>query len=303
VDELSGPATVIATLAVVIAAWWPVRAFVAHRVERAFAAKYPRNAEGYIIGAEPMTLNGTRRGAVLVLHGYNDSPQAMRSVAEALNAAGWTVRVPALPGHARSLREFADARASDWERASRDELDALLRQHDAVAVCGMSMGGALALLLAAENRSVRAVVALAPYLHLSRPMTLLLALGPVAAIGARYLTGGGKRSVHDPAAAAAIVAYRASTPRLLYELTTVTRHAYDALHRVTQPVLLMQSREDNRIPQRSAEAAFAEIGSADKSLEWLTGRGHVITVDYGHADLERRIVAWLKERMPSGAAD
>jgi carboxylesterase len=303
VDELSGTAWVVVALVVIMAAWWPVRAFVAHRVERAFSDKYPRNAEGYIIGAEPMTLQGTRPGAVLVLHGYNDSPQAMRSVAKALNAAGWTVRVPALPGHARSLREFANARASDWERAAREELVALLRQHDAVAVCGMSMGGALALLLAAENRSVRAVVALAPYLHLSRPMTLLLALGPVATIGARYITGGGKRSVHDPAAAAAIVAYRASTPRLLYELTKVTRHAYDALHRVTQPVLVMQSREDNRIPQRSAEAAFVEIGSADKTLEWLTGRGHVITVDYGHADLERRVVTWLDERMRGGAAD
>jgi carboxylesterase len=303
VDDLSGSATVVAAILIVIAVWWPVRAVVAHRVERAFATRYPRNSEGYIIGAEPMTLNGTRPGAVLVLHGYNDSPQAMRSVAESLNAAGWTVRVPALPGHARSLREFADARSRDWERAAREELSALQQHHDAVAVCGMSMGGALALLLAAENRSVRAVVALAPYLHLSRPMTLLLALGPVVAIGTRYLTGGGKRSVHDPAAAAAIVAYRASTPRLLYELTTVTRHAYDALRRVNQPVLLVQSREDNRIPQRSAEAAFAEIGSADKTLEWLTGRGHVITVDYGHAELERRIVDWLSQRMPNGTAD
>lgn len=296
--DLSGAAGVVAALVIIVAAWWPVRAWVARRVERAFAAKYPRNADGYIIGAEPMTLKGTRPGAVLVLHGYNDSPQAMRSVAEALHGAGWTVRVPALPGHARSLREFANARAGDWERAAREELAALRAEHEAVAVCGMSMGGALALLLAAEQPTVRAVVALAPYLHLSRPMTLLLALGPVAAIGARYLTGGSKRSVHDPAAAAAIVAYRASTPRLLYELTKVTRHAYDALHRVTQPVLLMQSREDNRIPQRSAESAFAEIGSRDKTLEWLSGRGHVITVDYGHAELERRIVAWLSERMP-----
>jgi carboxylesterase len=298
VADLSGIAGVVAALVLVTAAWWPVRAWVARRVERKFAARYPRNAEGYIIGAEPMTLQGTRPGAVLVLHGYNDSPQAMRFVAEALHAAGWTVRVPALPGHARSLREFANARARDWERAAREELRALQRDHEAVAVCGMSMGGALAFQLAAEDRSVRAVVALAPYLHLSRPMTLLLAFGPVAAIGARYLTGGSKRSVHDPAAAAAIVAYRASTPRLLYELTTVTRHAYDALHRVTQPVLVMQSREDNRIPQRSAEAAFAEIGSSDKTMEWLTGRGHVITVDFGHAELERRIVAWLGERMP-----
>jgi carboxylesterase len=297
VAELSSTANLLLGLAVIAIVWWPVRAIVAHRVERAFEARYPKNADGYIIGAEPMSLRGTRPGAVLVLHGYNDSPQAMRSVAEALHSAGWTVRVPALPGHARSLREFADARAVGWERAAREELGKLTREYEKVAVCGMSMGGALAFLLASEDQSVRAVVALAPYLHLSRPMTLLLALGPVASIGAKYVTGGGKRSVHDPAAAAAIVAYRASTPRLLLELTRVTRHAYRALSRVRQPVLLMQSREDNRIPQRSAEAAFAEIGSGDKTLEWLTGRGHVLSVDYGHTEIERRIVEWLEPHL------
>lgn len=295
---MAAPWNYILAIALVVAIWWPVRTWLAHRVESAFAAKYPRNADGYIIGAEPFALHGTREGAVLVLHGYNDSPQAMRTVAEALHRAGWSVRVPALPGHARGLRDFSRARASDWERAVREELAALKRRHSAVALCGMSMGGALSFLVASEDPSVRAVVALAPYLHLSRPMTLLLALGPVVSIGARYIRGGGKRSVHDPAAAAAIVAYRAGTPRLLYELTRVTRHAFAALPGVRQPVLVLQSREDNRIPQWSAETAFARIGSKDKEIDWLTGRGHVLTVDYGHADLERRIVEWLSARLP-----
>jgi carboxylesterase len=292
VAALAGTAVVVALLV-----WWPLRARRARRAEAEFEAKNPRDAEGYIVGAAPRLLKGTRRGAVLVLHGFNDSPQAMRPTADALHAAGWTVRVPALPGHARTLDAFARSGARDWERAAREELAVLRREFGEVAVCGMSMGGALALLLAAEDPGVKAVVALAPYLHLSRPMTLLLLLGPIATIGPRYLKGGGKRSIHDPTAAAAIVAYRASTPRLLLELMRVTHHAYAALPRVRQPVLVMQSREDNRIPQRSAAKAFEIIGSADKTIDWLTGTGHVITVDYGHADLERRVVGWLNERL------
>jgi pimeloyl-ACP methyl ester carboxylesterase len=137
----------------------------------------------------------------------------------------------------------------------------------------------------------------APYLHLSRPMEALLVFGPIAALGARYVSGGGKRSVHDPEAARRIIAYRASTPRLLYELTRITRHAYALLPRVRQPVLVLQSREDNRIPQRSAQRAFDAIGSTDKTLEWLTGTGHVITVDYGHEAMERRVGEWLETRL------
>jgi carboxylesterase len=290
--------TVVAIALVVgLLVWWPVRARRARAAELAFDARNPRNAEGFIIGAEPRLLNGSRRGAVLVLHGFNDSPQAMSSTANALHAAGWTVRVPALPGHARGIADFARARARDWEAAARTELAALLAEHEEVAVCGMSMGGALALLVAAEEKRVKAVVALAPYLHLSRPMNLLFLLGPLITLGPRYLKGGGKRSVHDPAAAAAIIAYRVSTPRLLWELTRVTTHAHNALARVRQPVLLMQSREDNRIPQRSAARAFEQIGSADKTIDWLTGTGHVLTVDYGHDELERRVVRWLDERL------
>jgi carboxylesterase len=296
-SPLAAVATGAAIAAAALMAWWPLRAWQARRTEREFERRNPRNAEGFIVGAEPRLLTGSRAGAVLVLHGFNDSPQAVRSLADALHAAGWTVRVPALPGHARTLDAFARARATDWEGAARDELAALRRAHADVAVCGLSMGGALALLLAAEQPEVRAVVALAPYLHVSRPMSLLLLLAPVTALGPRYFKGGGKRSIHDPAAAAAIIAYRASTPRLLLELLRVTRHAFQVLPQVRQPVLMMQSREDNRIPKPAALRAFDRIGSADKTMDWLRGSGHVITVDYGHAELERRVVDWLGERL------
>lgn len=288
---------VIATLGALVLLWWPVRLLLAHQVERAFERAHPRNAAGIIIGAEPIFLRGVRPGAVLVLHGYNDSPQAVSTLASALHGAGWTVRAPLLPGHARTLDAFARSRAVHWEAAVRAELGTLMQAHSDVAVCGLSMGGALAFMLAAEVPGVRAVVGIAPYLHLSRPMTVLLALGPIAALGARYVASAGRSSVRDPAAAARIVAYRASTPRLLYELTRVTRRAFALLPLVRQPVLVLQSREDNRIPVRSAALAFGRIGSADKTLEWLTGTGHVLTVDYGHADLERRVIAWLEPRL------
>jgi carboxylesterase len=297
VDQVSSLSIVAATVVVALTVWWPLRARRARRAELEFERRNPRNADGFIIGAEPRLLRGTRKGAVLLLHGFNDSPQAVRTTADALHAAGWTVRVPALPGHGRTLDSFARSGSAEWEGAARAELATLRREYDQVAVCGMSMGGALALMLAAEDPEVRAVVALAPYLHLSRPMTLLLLLGPIAALGPRYLKGGGKRSIHDPAAAAAIIAYRASTPRLLLELVRLTRHAYEALPRVRQPVLMMQSREDNRIPLRSAGEAFERIGSVDKTIDWLSGTGHVITVDYGHEELERRVVHWLNRHL------
>jgi carboxylesterase len=278
-------------------AWWMVRAAIARRDERAFMAAYRRNADGIIEGAEPLRLLGERPGAVLLLHGFNDSPQSVASVARALNARGWSVSVPLLPGHGTRLEDWADATAAEWENAARSELAQLRAMHSEVAVGGLSMGGALAFMLAAEKPDVRAVVTFAPYLHASIPVELLHFFAPIAALGARYIGGGGTRSVHDPVAAAAMIAYRQSSPRLVIELERVVRHARAGLSRVTQPVLVVQSKEDNRIPAASAREAFAKIASTDKTLHWTEGNGHVVTVDYGHEAVEQFACDWLEHRL------
>jgi len=282
---------------VIAGAWWALRAVIAGRQERAFVRAHPLNAAGVIIGAEPIQLSGSRPGAILLLHGYNDSPQSMASMAASLHARGWSVRVPLLPGHGRRLQDWARARAAAWESAAREELAALQAESPNVAVGGLSMGGALAFVLAAEQPSVRAVVAFAPYLHASLPVELLRFIAPVASLGAKYLGGGGSRSVHDPVAADAMIAYRVSTPRAVVELERVVKRARAVLPRVRQPVLVVQSREDNRIPAASAAASFELIGSTDKTLHWTSGNGHVVTVDYGHEDIEKLVCDWLETKL------
>jgi carboxylesterase len=284
-------------LVAAVAIWWWIRGIYARRDERAFVAAYQRDTAGIIAGAQPIHLSGTRPGAVLLLHGYNDSPQSMSLMAGSLHAAGWTVSVPLLPGHGRRLQDWAAARAPDWERAARVALDELRAAHAQVAVGGLSMGGALAFILAAEQEDVRAVVGFAPYLHASVPVEIFRFVAPIAAFGARYLPAGGSRSVHDPIASANMIAYRRSTPRLLLELEKIVRRARAALPLVRQPVLVVQSREDNRIPVSSASEAFAMIASADKTLHWTTGNGHVVTVDYGHEEIEQLVVEWLSKRL------
>lgn len=284
-------------LAATVAVWWVVRGLIARREERAFEARFSRGADGVIVGAEPIRLDGTRAGAVLLLHGYNDSPQALASLAGELHHRGWSVRAPLLPGHGRTLPEFAGSTAELWMAAARHELNAVLATHREVAVGGLSMGGAISMVLAAEHPEVRAVVGFAPFLHATLPLRLLVLAAPIASLGARYVWSGGGRSVHDPVAAAAMIAYGRSTPGLLVQLARVLRVARAVLPRVRQPVLVLQSREDNRIPPEAAEEAFSLIGSADKTLHWTSGAGHVVTMDYGHEELERLAGDWLESRL------
>ena len=64
-------------------------------------------------GAEPFAADGGSIG-VLLSHGFTGSPQSLRPWAEHLAAAGYTVRLPRLPGHGTSWQEMNTTRWTDW---------------------------------------------------------------------------------------------------------------------------------------------------------------------------------------------
>jgi carboxylesterase len=299
---MAAPRVAAEAVAAVAAAVFVRRDLHARSVERAFEARYAsrRNAQHVIAGAEAFTLAGRDDRAIVLLHGYNDSPQTMRSPARAFNAAGWTVHVPLLPGHGRSLQAFAASRAEQWIDAGRAAVRDAQARHGHVAVGGLSMGGAIAAVTAAELPGIPGVVLFAPFLVHSRRLGLIARLWPVSSLWTKYLTGGSaSRSIRDPAAREAIIAYRCSTPRLLREIQKVVECAVAALPRVTAPVFMALSNDDYRIPVADAQQAFDALGSADKTLHWTTGNGHVITMDYGNEALSAEAVAWLGTRMPA----
>ena len=275
------------------------RSLLAWRLVRDTARRLPVGPAGIVAGAEPFELPARADApGLLLLHGFGDTPQTLRYLAAALHAAGFGVRVPLLPGHGRTLAEFARSGADAWLGHARGELDAVMARHARVGVVGLSMGGALAATLAAATPGVRALALLAPYLSMPRTVRRLARIHPLLTLGAPYLPGRGERSIHDPAEASRNLAYGVVTPRLLRELLTVVERAQAALPGLRAPTLMLQSCEDNRIPMEAAEREFARIGAPDRQLEWLDGCGHLITVDHGHAAVAARTVAFLSAHLP-----
>ena len=136
----------------------------AKSMEREYTGRFPADANGVAQGAEGFALQGTNGRRLLLLHGSGDSPQSLRYLAARLNAAGYDVHAPLLPGHGRTPHAFATATASDYHDAARSALQALDAAHEWVGVIGLSMGGALAARIATESSGVRALVLLAPYM-------------------------------------------------------------------------------------------------------------------------------------------
>lgn len=267
----------VAALVVGAGAAWRVRA--SDRVERAYRAAHPADAHGIAVGAESFTIEGSNGRALLLLHGSGDTPQTLRYLAERLNAAGYTVHAPLLPGHGRSPRAFTQVSAKAYLAAAHEALEALREKAPWVGVVGLSMGGAIAVQLAASSPDVRALVLLAPYLTPPAAVRWVARLSPLWGLVQPQLGGRGERSVHDPVARDASHAYGTFPPQALRALMATAAAGRAALPRVTVPTLVVNSRDDNRIPRALAERATASM-VAPVERKWVDGCGHVITVDY-----------------------
>jgi carboxylesterase len=199
-----------------------------------------------------------------------------------------------LASHGRRLVELTHASADGWYDDAMRSLAEMRATHDWVGVVGLSMGGALAIRMAAENRDIPALVLLAPY----------VAMPPFARRAANtsrmwgwllpYFSSFGSRSIRDAAAATRGLGHGVLTPATLRALHDVVRAATRALPHVSAPTLVVQSREDNRISAASATEAFERLGAAEKELVWITGAGHVITVDYGRERVFELAAGWLE---------
>jgi carboxylesterase len=273
-----------------------VRIATARRAERAYARRRPPKQDGVVAGAEGFSFEGTNGRALLLLHGSGDTPQTLRYLGARLRDAGYAVHAPLLPGHGRGLRDFGAATADDYLRTAGSELDTLAARYPWVGIVGLSMGGALAARLAAARRDVGALVLLAPYLTPPRSVALAARLAPLWRLAVPYLGGrGGESSVQDPVARAESFAYGTFPPRAVRALVATAAAGRRALPSITTPTLVVQSREDNRIPEPLASEATTRLGGPTER-HWVTGCGHVITVDYCREKVAELVLDFLARR-------
>jgi len=257
----------------------------------------PRHADGVLVGAESLVFEQDGPRGALLLHGFNDTPQSVGALARWLREAGWSVHAPLLPGHGRGPAVFAaEGRAEAWWDAARASWQALRARYPTAVVMGQSMGGALAITVAAELPAA-AVVLFAPYLSMGMRARSVSRLWPIARLVVPELRGDPTRGILDPEARAAALGGGAFTPQAVNELRRVVDRAREAAGALRSPVLMIQGRNDYRVSSSSARRGFARIGSADKTLIWRDGVGHVVAADAGREEVFTLVDEWMAARL------
>jgi len=249
---------------------------------------------GILKGAETIDLQEGGSHGVLLLHGFGDTPQTLSLLARRLAKSGYGVYAPLLPGHGRSMDAFRKSRADEWINAAREALSQMRNRYATVSVVGLSMGGAISVIIAAETSAITSLVLIAPYLGMPTYLRVAAAAhwlwGPLAG----EINASSPRSVHDPIEREKNLAYGAVTGRTLFELSRVVKRARKALAGVTAPTLVILSKEDPRVAPAVAEFAMKKLGAHEKKLVWTEGAGHIITVDYGRERVFSEVEKWLR---------
>jgi carboxylesterase len=229
--------------------------------------------------AEPFLSDGdvgSPRGriGVLLSHGFTGSPASMKGWGQYLAAQGYAVSVPRLPGHGTTWQEMNTTTWADWSRELERAFEALAARVDAVYVCGLSMGGGLALRLAADHPDrVAGLVLVNPAVATDRKdVKLLPVLKRVVPSFPGIVNDIKKPGVEEHG-------YTRTPLRAADSMFKGYKVLRGELGRITCPVLVFRSKEDHVVDPSSARIILSGVSSSDTREEILENSYHVATLD------------------------
>lgn len=224
-------------------------------------------------GAEPFSHDGNRTG-VLVLHGFTGSPKSMRPWAQRLADAGYTVRLPRLPGHGTRWQDMNLTRWEDWYAEAERAFAELQGRCDRVFIMGLSMGGSLTLRLAEQKgAAVAGIVLVNAAVHTERWDRHLLPMLQAVLPSFPGISNDIKKPGQDEGA------YDKIPLKAAYSLQKLWAVVKADIAKVNQPMLLFRSEVDHVVEASNAEFIMANARSSDKTMVVLADSFHVATLD------------------------
>jgi len=112
---------------------------------------------------------------VLLIHGFMGSPKELRPLGQALSAVGIDAHGILLPGFGADIARLGSVRRDEWIEAAVRAWDEIAGRYRRTILLGFSMGGAVALHLAARRAPGRLIL-LAPFLRIADRRAVVLPL-------------------------------------------------------------------------------------------------------------------------------
>ena len=227
----------------------------------------------------------------LLIHGFTSSPTEMKGLAASLQTAGYRLHLPTLPGHASTPDALAHVSYRDWLNTVESAFRRMQDETQQQIVIGLSLGGALALHLAA-NFVFSGVVALAPALWVPKWKEYgAYLVGPILKTRRKWRGP----DVNDDHGRALLDSYREYPYSALYEVFNLQRVVRRELPQIRMPVLVIHSQQDHVVPVGNVQYLSARASAAPIEEMIVADSYHVLTVDRDRERIFRRIHEFIQK--------
>ncbi len=210
---------------------------------------------------------------VLLIHGITSTTSSMKLLAEKFAEAGFNVELPRLSGHGTKWQDMNSVKYTDWIEDAEEALKKLQKRCSKIFVCGLSMGGAIALYLAANYPQIKGIILINHAIKFNHPkfwfIPIIKNLIPsVPAIAS---------DIKKPGITE--IAYERTPTHAVHELLKLLKKVRGYLPYIKLPVLIFKSTVDHVVPKNNAKYTIKNLGSKQKKLIWLQNSYHVATLD------------------------
>lgn len=235
-------------------------------------------------GAEPFSFQGNKTG-VLVQHGFTGTTQSMIGLGKAFAEEGYTVYGPRLAGHGTHYEDMERTTYEDWMVSAEEGYRHLTKTCDKVFVAGLSMGGTIALNLAADHPEIKGIM-------LINAATDMPDLNEGIREGVpRFLEAIGsdikKEGVTE-------LAYEKTPVASIKTFVTFMEETRKKIPKIKCPTLIFTSVEDHVVPPENSKYIYDHISSTDKQIVSLENSYHVATLDNDAKKITDDCIGFLK---------
>ena len=224
--------------------------------------------------AEPFLHLGGKTGCVLI-HGFTGTPKEMRMMGDFLSKNDISVIGIRISGHATQVSDMIRTRWNDWLASVEDGIYMLSNHCDDIFICGLSMGGVLAL-FSAVLYDIKGVVAMATPYYMPNDWRVLFAK-PLSFLLPSINKESNRTKKNFPQKDH--ISYNAYPTRSIAELTSLIKQLHLHIKKIQVPVLMINSRNDRTVPLSHAEEYQRRIPQSLLHQITLENGGHLITED------------------------
>jgi carboxylesterase len=241
------------------------------------------------LDGDSFTLEGNLDVCIILVHGFTSTTAEVRPIAETLNAYGYTMFCPLLPGHNTSPKELNTKLWSDWTNSVKKILENAIMNFSKVYIGGESMGGLIACYLASYYYQIEGIILYSP---------ALIVPGLNWSHFIRFIRPYIDKSSNNRINNTEIFpwkGYKVNPTRAAYQLYILQSEVKKRLTDISQPIIIFQGKKDLTVDPYGAEYIYNNVKSRNKQLILMENSGHCIILDQEFQDVVNETKIFLSK--------